>query len=226
MRQAAVFSTLALALLGFRPVEAPGQDYAPWIQSSTSRDNPLILEMISQGDLGTGLEIAAALGLREDVQIEEIILAVGESVDSRPTWERELIIRVLLASVFPSSIDGSELERRLRDNREGMDFLVSGLPYSSLSLKREVIRVLGFLHPPAYESALMVEGRRLADVLRQQRGQLNGEQAGVILAYLETVGRIDNPDFADIVLQILEASRHLEVAAAARSVSRSLLLDR
>jgi ABC-type branched-subunit amino acid transport system ATPase component len=71
----------------------------------------------------------------------------------------------------------------------------------------------------------MAEGRRLADLLNLQRGDLNGEQAGLTLAYLETLERIADPEFAEIVLLILERSRHLEVARAASSVSRLLLLD-
>ena len=224
MRQTIIVPALALAFICILPTPASAQDYASWIRYSDSSDNPLIVEMIREADLSAALEIVTAIGLREDAQIREIILAVGERTDSRPLWERELILRVLLASVFPASLAGPELEARLQMNREGLDFLVAGLPAFTLSLKREVVRLLGFLHPPEYLGALMAEGRRLADLLTLQRGDLNGEQAGLALMYLETVDRIANPEFADIVLLILERSRHLEVAEAARSVSRSLLL--
>ena len=224
MRTAAIIPALALGFIFFHPAKVAAQDYASWIRYSDSGDNQLIVEMIQQADLSTGLEIAAAVGLREDVEIQEIILAVGETIDPRPRWERELILRVLLASAFPASPDSGELEASLRKNREGIDFLVDGLPDFTLSLKREVIRLLGYLHPPEYSGALMAEGRRLAEMLQKQQGQLNGEQAGLTLTYLETVERVGNPEFADVVLLILERSRHLEVAEAARSVSRSLLL--
>jgi hypothetical protein len=223
MRTAAIIPALALGLIFFLPSEAAAQDYVSWIRYSDSADNPLIVEMIRQADLSTGLEIAGAVGLREDFEVQEIILVVGETNDSRPQWERELILRALLASAFPASLDSGELEARLRKNREGFDFLVDGLPDFTPSLKREVIRLLGFLHPPEYASALMMEGRELAGLLRKQQGQLNGEQAGLTLTYLQTVERIGNPEFADVVLSILQRSRHLEVAEAARSVSRSLL---
>jgi hypothetical protein len=181
--------------------------------------------MIRQGDLSAGLEVASAVGTRQDVEIQQIILAVGQTIDPRPQWERELILRVLLASVFPASLDDSELIDRLAKNREGFDFLVDRLPQFTLSLKREVIRLLGFLHPPEYAGALMREGRWIAELLRGQQGQLNGEQAGLTLTYLDTVGRIADPEFANIVLLILERTRHPEVAEAARNVSRSLLLE-
>lgn len=223
MRRRGIIPALALAFICFQPVETAAQDYTSWIRYSEARDNPLIAEMIRQGDLSTALEIAAALGLREDSEIQEIILAVGETIDPALQWERELILRALLASVFTASLDNSELEARLRRNREGLDFLVAGLPDFTVSLKREVIRLLGLLHPPEYVSALMSEGRQLADLLQKQQGQLNGEQAGLILTYLETLGRVGNPESAEIVLMILERSRHLEVADTARSVSRSLL---
>jgi hypothetical protein len=224
MRSPAVISALALAFICLLPTAAAAQDYASWVRYSDRGDNPLIVESIRQGDLTAGLEIAAAIGQREDLEIQEIILAVGEAIDPRPQWERELILRALLASVFPASLESSELEARLRKNRDGFDFLVAGLPRFTLSLRREVIRLLGFLHPPEYVSALMSEGRRLADVLQTQQGRLNGEQAGLTLTYLATVGRIADPEFANIVLLILQRTRHLEVAEAARSLSRSLLL--
>ena len=40
----------------------------------------------------------------------------------------------------------------------------------------------------------------------------------------ETLNRLGDPEFAGIALQILQRSRHLEVAEKARSVSRSLLV--
>ncbi len=224
MRTLAVISALVLVSICLLPPAVAAQDYGSWIRYSDSRDNQLIVELIRQGDLTTGLEIAAAIGLREDPQVQEIILAVGETTDLRPQWERELILRALLASVFPPSLQDTELAERLGKNVEGFDFLVAGLPHFTLSLRREVTRLLGFLHPPEYESVLMSEGRWLAEVLRNQQGRLNGEQAGLTLTYLETVGRIANPEFGDTVLLILERSRHPEVAEAARSVSRSLLL--
>ena len=224
LRQAAIISTLALAFICSGPKQAPAQDYTSWIRISDSGDNRLIVQMIEEADLGTALEIVTATGLREDAQIQEIILAVGERTDARPFWERELILRALLASVFPEDPGNSELEKRLQLNREGIDFLVTGLPAFNLSLKREIIRLLGTLHPPEYLSTLMCEGRGLSDLLTLQRGDLNGEQAGLTLTYLETIDRIGDPDFSEIVLLILERSRHLEVAEAARSVSRSLLL--
>jgi hypothetical protein len=224
MRSVAIIAALALGFFLLHPRGAAAQDHASWVRFSDRGDNALIVEMIRQADLSTALEIAAAVGLREDVEIQAIILAVGETIDPRPQWERELILRVLLASVFPASMESGELEAALRKNREGFDFLVVRLPEFGLSLKREVIRLLGFLHPPEYQSALMTEGRELAEALREQQGQLNGEQAGLALTFLQTVDRIGNPEFADVVLMILERSRHLEVAEAARSVSRTLLL--
>ena len=81
-----------------------------------------------------------------------------------------------------------------------------------------------YFHPDEYLGALMTEGRRLADLLREQDGALNGEQAGLVLTFLGTIASISDPEFADIVLLILQRSRHLEVAEKARTLSRSLLL--
>jgi hypothetical protein len=224
MRSRAISVGLAFTLLWLLPLHTAAQDYTSWIRYSDSGDNDLIVEMIEQGNLAVGLEVAGALGRREDVKVQEIILAVGEQKTHRPNWERELILRVTLASVFAPVLESSELERRLRANRNGIDFLVTNLPRFGLSLKREVIRVLSFLHPPEYLSAVMAEGRRLTELLWEQEGQLNGEQAALTLTFLETVDTIADPEFANIVLLILERTRHLEVAEKARSVSRSLLV--
>ncbi|MCK5006926.1 MAG: hypothetical protein KAR73_06020 [Spirochaetales bacterium] len=224
MKSRAISVGLAFMLLCFLPLHTAAQDYTSWIRYSDSGDNDLIVEMIEQGDLATGLDVAEALGLREDVQIQEIILAVGEQITHRSSWERELILRVMLASVFAPTLESSELERRLRANRDGIDFLVANLHQFGLSLKREVTRVLSFLHPPEYLGTLMAEGRRITEILREQEGRLNGEQAALTLTFLETVDTIADPEFANLVLLILERTRHLEVGEKARSVSRSLLV--
>jgi hypothetical protein len=212
----------AAALFSLHPAVA--QDYASWVRFSDSTDNSLIIEMIEQGELSSGLEAAAALGSRRDPLIQDIILAVGQSVDQRPAWERELLLRVMLRSVLPPSLERSEWTERLKVNREAIDFLAANLPHYDPPLKREIIRILGFLTPPGHLSTLMWEGRQLGELLLTQSGELNGEQAGLALAYLDTVGRIGDPEFANVVLFILERCRHMEVAEKARSVSRSLLL--
>jgi len=216
MRSGSIPTVLAVSLLCFFPLRTAAQGYTSWILHSDSGDNELIVEMIEQGDLATGLDVAAALGSREDIQVQEIVLALGE---------RELILRVLLSSVFAPTLDSSELERRLRANRNGIDFLVANLPRFGLSLKREVTRILSFLHPPEYLSALMAEGRWITEILREQEGQMSGEQAALTLTFLGTLGKIADPEFANLVLLILKRTRHLEVAAKARSVSRSLLVS-
>ena len=226
MRRASIVPVLVCAFFCFGAASAPSQSSVSWVRYSDSSDNLLIAEMIDQGDLSFALEVASALGLRTDVRIGEIILALGEMVDERPQWEREMILRMLLASVFPADAGESELTAGLEENGEAIQFLAADLPRFSLSLRREVIRLLGFHHPAGSLSALMAEGRRLSDLLRLQSGELNGEQAGLALTYLDTIERIGDPDFADIALMLLERSRHLEVAEKARSVSRSLLLER
>lgn len=224
MRSRAIATGLALSVLWFLPLQIAAQDYVSWVRYSDSRDNELIVEMIEQGDLTAGLDVAESLGLREDVQVQEIILATGEQITQRPSWEREMILRVMLASVFAPSLESSELERRLQANRRGIDFLVANLSRFGLSLKREIIRLLAFLHPPEYLSTLMAEGRQIAEIMIEQEGNLSGEQAALTLTFLETVGRIADPEFANLVLLLLERTRHIEVAEKARSVSRSLLV--
>ncbi|MBN2551416.1 MAG: hypothetical protein JXB06_01545 [Spirochaetales bacterium] len=221
-----IVTVLVCAFYFLGAASAPSQSSVAWIRHSDSSDNLLIVEMIEQGDLSFALEVASALGLRTDVRIGEIILALGGMVDERPQWEREMILRMLLASVFPADTVEPELAAGLEENGEAIQFLTANLPRFSLSLKREVIRLLGFYHPAGSLSALMAEGRRLSDLLRLQSGDLDGEQAGLALTYLDTIQRIADPDFADIALMLLERSRHLEVAEKARSVSRSLLLER
>jgi len=214
----------AIVILTSTGSPLPAQDYASWIQYTDRGDNPLIAQMIEEGDLSVALEMATALGRRQDYAIHGIILSVGQMANLRPEWERELILRTILVEVFSPALDFEQLERRSRENREGIDFLVESLPGFRDSLKREVIRLMAYIHPGEYLGMLMTEGRRMADLLRQQNGMLNGEQAGLILTFLETVGSISDPEFADIVLLILQRSRHLEVAEKARAVSRSLLL--
>ena len=190
MPRALILPVLVCAFFCFGPAPAPCQSPVSWIRYSDSSDNLLIAEMIEQGDLSFSLEAASALGLRTDVRVGEIILTLCEGVDERPQWEREMILRMLLASVFPAGAAESDLAARLEENGEAIQFLAADLLRFSLSLKREVIRLLGFHHPAGSLSTLMEEGRRLSDLLRLQSGELEGEQAGLALTYLDTIQRI------------------------------------
>jgi hypothetical protein len=217
---------LALILLFFTNHAARCQDYAAWIRSTDSRDNTLIAEMIEQGDLAVAHAVARSLAAREDSRIEEIIIAIEQkrAGSSRGCWEREHILRVLLAGVFSQELKDSVLEERLLANRNALDYLLTHLTEYDLPLKREIIRLLSALHPPEYQQVLMAEGRKITELLAQQEGRLEAEQAALIVTFLDTVKKTENPEFADLALSILRLGRHPEVAERARSTARSLLL--
>jgi hypothetical protein len=219
----AYLALLTAAFISRQP--APAQDYQAWIRNSDRRDNTLIAEIIENGDLSAAIESARALGSRPDFRVQEIILAVGESFSSR-AWEGELILRVILASVFPPELERGELERRLLLNREAMDFLVAHLSVYTTELKTEIVRLMAGLPLPEYQGALMEQGRGLTELLERQEGRLQAEQARLALTFLDTIEDMGRPEFGQLALSILERTRHPEVADRARATARSLLLDR
>lgn len=221
MSRIVVAALLALSFSPIGPCPAVAQDFAAWVRTSGREDNDLLIELISQGELSACLEICRAIGLRSDFRVGEVILALGGSF-SRAS-QNELLLRVLLASVFPVGLERTELRERLKENLESLDFLFSTLSRYDLPLKREIIRLMAGLPEPKYQGMLMSEGRRITELLRRQKGRLEQEQAALIVTFLETVSATGSPDFADVVLTILERTRHPGVAEKARSVARVLL---
>ena len=203
------------------------QEFSAWIPSTDRTDNPLIRELLSSGSLGERLAVAEALGARGDAYIGDLLesLLAGLSGPARP--EGELLLRVMLASVFPPSLSAEELERRLGPNRQAIELLAESVPGFGAPLARETCRVLaraiGTGGGGGLKGALMAEGRRLAEALGERSGYSDSEEADRLAAFLEAVETIADPVFADIVVRILETTRTRELGRYARFVLARIL---
>ena len=212
---------LAILLLASRGAGA--QDLAAWIPSTRRAANPLIGEVLVASPLEQRVRAAQALGLREDPYVVDLIGLLVGCLEGSARHEDELVLRVLLASVFPRSLAPGELQRRIEVNMPAMELLAGGLDGYGLGLARETYRLLSAGANARFAGALAAEGRRLGAALGEREGRSDVEQADRLVAYLEAAGNSGDPALAGNVVSILETTRTPEVGRAARRVLGLLL---
>ena len=186
-----------------------------WTAYTDRRQNPLILEIMRDGDLEEALQAARALGVREDAYVSDIL----SGLLSRG---REIPLLFLLRAVFPPAESPQVLARRLSVNRAGLDELAAGLAGFSPALRREVVRLMRQAENRAYDPAVVAQAGWLCVRLGAQAGRADAELAELALEVLAYAGSSANPVFLDPVLRLKECTRSAPIARRAGEVASEL----
>jgi len=218
MRTTAILTVLLLPLPGLYP-----QELAAWIPSTDRTSNPVIGEILVSSCFEDRLQAAEGLGLREDPYVADLIGLLLGRLHGPGRHAEELVLTVLLASVFPRSLAPEEVRRRIEVNLPVLQLLPALLPEIGAPLARETYRLLSHAQDGSLRAALAAEGRRLGEALKSRDGCSNVEQADRLMAYLGAVERVGDPDLAGGVVAVLETTRTREVGQKARRVLETLL---
>ncbi|MBN1835375.1 MAG: hypothetical protein JW820_05955 [Spirochaetales bacterium] len=211
-------STALLVAVLLAPAGVHAQELAAWIPSTDRSMNPVIAPILAEGPLQDRVAAAEALGLRRDPFVADLVGALLALRHGPRAHEAELVLRVLLASVFPRSAAPEGLREPLAQNREALELLAAALPELRAPLAREVYRLLSLLDEGRFTAALADEGRRLNEQLARRHGRSDAEQADRLMAYLEAAQRSGDPRLAPAVIGILETTMTAEVGQRAREV--------
>jgi hypothetical protein len=212
-----------LVILWLAVPELRAQELASWIPSTDRTANSLIAEVLVTSPLAERLEVAGALGLRRDPYVSDIVEILLGKLYGAGRCEVELVLRVLLASVFPRTLAPGEIRRRLEPNRPGIELLADRLAEFGAPLARESYRILGLAEGGRLRSALAYEGRLLVEALKRRNGASDAEQADRLMAFLEAVEQTGDDCFADTVVSLLETTGTREVGLYARDVLATIL---
>jgi hypothetical protein len=212
-----------LIILWLTVPDLQAQELASWIPSTDRSANPLIAEILAFSSLTDRLGAARALGLRRDPYVSDLIDVLLGKLYGTGRFEVELVLRVLLESVFPRSLVPEALRPRLEVNRSGVELLADRLAEFGAPLARETYRILGVAEDGRLRSALMDEGRRLTEALKRRNGSSDAEQADRLMAFLEAVEQSGDGLFAATVVSLLEITRTREVGVYSREVLATIL---
>ncbi len=214
---------LLLASVSFR---LPAADWGDVARRTDRRDNWWLLELLRGADLAESLEVAQALGAREDAYAEEILEGLIADASGRSADRTEHLIRVLLESLFPPRLPPEEAARRAALNRAAVGRLVEDLPrFADPLLRARLLRLIPFTSGVDAAGLLMREGRDLARTLSGGRG-LAGGPAGLAAeaaAFLEAAGASGRAELAEPCIRLAEAAADPGLVKEARRVAELLL---
>lgn len=198
-------------------------DFSSWIEATDRRSNGIILQFMADSDLTTRLQAARLLGSRQDPYVADIMAGLYAGLGGQDIHQEELVLRVLLAAVFPAALSPAQLSGRALINLEGVDLLVLDLPrFHDPYLRAEIIRLGACLKKAEYPARLLAESNRIVRSLETAQGEAEPGLAVLIAAFLEAAKSLEQPDFLDPCLRIYVLSRQERISKQALETIRAL----
>ena len=195
-------------------------EWSAFVRGSTRASNPLIIALLKDADLTIGLQIASAIGERGEPFIGDIIDAIASGYDSKTDFEREHLLRVLLASLLRESLPGETIQGRIRANLEALERLVQRMPeFQDPLLRRELVRVVEY-HPDALLIPRVSEQFRIVlDDLDRNRGAIPLPDQALLGTLVAFAARHPLTDFLSPCLETARLSRDADTVRSARAAA-------
>ena len=193
-----------------------------WILFTDRKDNDLITEYLLMSDLSEAGTASSALGKRQDSFIADIIIRLLEPFSGRSGYEREHLLRLVLARVFPADLPEGALRAKLRGNEEALARLAATAGSLGPPLRCEVLRLLCFSVSAEYDGYILAQGALLIAGLQERQGKADAEHTRLLRSFLEYADARGSPDFLEPVVRILKLARSPELAAKSLEVASRL----
>jgi hypothetical protein len=210
-----LFSTCAVSLTAM--------DWEAFVAHSSRSDDGLILDALKQADLETSIQICQALGVRKDPSAEDILMWLLAGFSRSSGYKNEILLRVVMKSLFRSSQGDAALKDRLDANASFVDEIVNTIArFQDPQIKGEILRLLPRLPAANRLTALMETGAEVVRALQQDDGRLSPAENGLAYDYLATVREIGGADFMDQCLELARLSRDPILTEKARQVAAGI----
>jgi hypothetical protein len=182
-----------------------------------------IIRLFINQDMAEGIMTMKEIGDSVDPKITDIIdiLIFNFGIQDKP--KTELLLRVLLESVFSSSKSEMEFLKLLSLNRPGIELLMKRIDtIDSPLLRSKIISLIPYYQNPDYFSVIIKEGYRLTGLLKKGVMQ-NTEMNQEIIQIIESLDAIDSKDASGLYLDIMENTREKVIFDKAKtSLKKSL----
>jgi hypothetical protein len=178
-----------------------------------------IVELLLEHDISESMQMVRSIGETEKPRINDILKILCERNDKRERNKTEILIRLLIESVFDKSLTREILDTRIGTNRESLLLLVERFEsFDDRILKADIIRLILLMKAPSQEALIHREGFNLVKLLKDQHGYCSPECEVEIIAILETIAISDSEDFFELCIQIMKNTKNSVVYDQAKNL--------
>ena len=208
------FAVLILLLLVVSSASA-GDPLASFIAGGDSRDNLIVLDLLSTSDLGEAVRYAGMLSMRQDAYVGDILTGLELLHHTSDRYRNEVIIRAVLEGVFFDEEGRPKEDVRLM-NLDALTYLQDDLAgFTDSGLKAALLVLL----PPHIEGAalktLLRAGETCIGLAERNNGRFPGDTPREVRAFLGCAARAASLQVYSQVRSIYEISRDEYITALA-----------
>jgi hypothetical protein len=215
---------LGLVLLSAALTPAVAAEWTALASASDHAQDPLILQAMESGDFETRVQLCVGVGKRADPFAGAIIESILTHDRGVKGFQSELLLRMLLGSLFDASWGDGGIRTRVEANVTALVDLYDRIAeWKDPQLTGILVRLLPFMKGYDVDPPLMQIGARLVDGLTRSRGVITSQEIALALDYLASVERMPSLDFLDQCVSIAELSREKILVDRARSVAAVLM---
>lgn len=177
-----------------------------------------IITTLMQYDLAECMTIMHSIGKAQDPNVYNLVSILLSDFHGSDAPKVELMLRMLIDSVFFDSLAKEVRVARAATNREAIMLLVSSIPrLTDRLLKGEIVRVLEHAFAPEYASQVMAEGHRITRMLRQGTGRCDDACTFELNAIIDLVRAHRLSDALGFCSEIMSLTRDRSVFENART---------
>jgi len=163
------------------------------------------------------------IGASSDPKINDIIRILIFDFGKSEKTKTELLLRILLESVYDKSNSEKEFNNRLKSNKTGIETLFKNIDLiESYLLKSKIISLLPYYRDPNYYPVIFNEGTRLTGLLKKETA-INYELNEEIIQLIKAMDILDLKDGTVLCLEIMDNTRDKNIRNLAKTTLKKLL---
>jgi hypothetical protein len=219
-------SRTALAVLIALCIATAGSalDWRSFAASTDSNSDTLLSDTFLSADTETRLALCDGVGMRNDPFDARIIDLVASGHRGNASWDPDVFLRPLLASIFNTERGETVLKARIGANAAALDTLFARIAdWRDPQLTEILVGLAPICEGTVRLGALMKVGTALLRALSVNGGLLAPQMRSLALAYLSTVSAIRGEDFLFVCTEMARLSRDKDVVDRARVTARALI---
>lgn len=194
-----------------------------FVEGSDRSANPAIIQLVSTSDFAEKKALLSAIGRRAEPYAGDIIESLASGYLGREEFKGELLLRILLDSLFSTALPPSTRADRIQANREALGGIVLRLThFSDPQLAGVIVQIIPDLGQKQYFPILSEQAAILIARMEKQKGELSPMDTDLLLALLDCFIANPSADFLEICLTAARISRNEATVSRSRSAAAAI----
>lgn len=199
-------------------------DWKTFTAATDGRSDQVLLDAFASGDTATRLDICEGLGLRAEISDGVFIELIADGHRGNASWDAEVFLRALLASLFRPTLNAPVLRARIDANAGALDVLFARVPdWRDPQLVEQLVNLASMCSGAARLGALREVGDELLGNLSEDDGRLMPQDMSLALAYLKSVSAVGDRVYLFSCTEMARLSRDRDLVLAARAAAQALI---